>query len=935
MNNESRAMQGWKRGARLAAILLGVGVALLGCLVLVGWLIDSETLKSLSPRFAEMKANTAVGFICVGASLVILQLERFRRLAHALAAAVVVLGAATLSQYVFGWELGIDELLFSDATGGLETLSPGRMGANTAFNFTVVGVSLLLLDVERRGLRPAQIGAAIVFVVALVVLLGYAFDAPRLERGFIPENFTPMATHTAVAFGLVSLALMVSRPSTGIMVTVTSQGAGGLLVRRLLAPALVLTVALGYLRLEGQRAGLYGTEEGVALFATSLIVVIGGLILITAQSLERVDAERRAVEARERAVVEAALDCIITIDEQGRVTDFNPVAERTFGYTRAEALGREIGELIVPPSLRHAHRRGLARLAATGETRIAGRRLELTAMRSDGSEFPVELEIARLRSSGAAAFVGHVRDISERVEAQRATSRLAAIVESSLDAIVATELDGTITAWNPAAERLYGYAAEQIIGRSASVLLPPDEVGDLPVLLDRVRRGETFEHEAERVRTNGEPIHLSLTAFPVRGGSGEVVAAAVIVRDLSERRRLEEQLRQAQKIEAIGQLAGGVAHDFNNLLTVIAGYAGVARNQVGAGPGGSELEEIEQAAWRAADLTNQLLAFSRKQLLDPVLLDLNEVVETLLPMLGRLLGEEIEIGALADDGLPPVFVDRSQVEQVIVNLAVNARDAMPRGGTLTIETRTALLDERDAREHDVQPGDYACMTVTDTGSGIDPETLEHIFEPFYTTKDVGQGTGLGLATVHGVVAQSDGYVSVSSELDLGTTFKVYFPRAESDAEPPATADAERDAEALGGAETILLCEDNDAVRRYIGTMLSEEGYTVLPASTPQEAIDLAGTTARTIDVLVTDVAMPGMSGTELAEQLHDSLARPRVLYLSGHTAEALRSRGLEPGGAFVQKPIEPVELLSALRDLLDAPESKAPITGTAEQVEDA
>ena len=711
------------------------------------------------------------------------------------------------------------------------------------------------------------------------------------------------------------------------------KGPGGVLVRRLLLPAALLPAVLGYAALEGQRAGLYGFEEALALFASSIVVLYGALIVFTARALERIDTQRRAGEARERAVIAAALDCIITIDARGRVLDFNPAAERVFGYSRAQAVGREMGALIVPPRLRDAHRGGLARFAETGETNIVGKRLELTAMRADGSEFPVEVEVSRLRQSGEAAFVGQVRDISERVAAHQTTSRLAAVVESSRDAIVAAELDGTITAWNAAAERIYGYPADEVIERSVSLLLPDESMGDLPRLLERLRAGESFDRDALHLRRNGERVHVSLTVFPILGRSGEPIAAAMIVRDLTERRSLEEQLRQAQKMEAIGHLAGGVAHDFNNLLTVISGFAQVARRRIGAGPGGPELGEIDKAARRAAELTHQLLAFSRRQLLDPVALDLNEVVNGLLPMLGRLIGEDVQIGVLAEDELSPALADRGQVEQVILNLVVNARDAMPRGGTITIEIRSAMLDEEYAREHvDVEPGAYVCMTVTDTGPGIEPAILEHIFEPFFTTKEVGRGTGLGLATVHGIVAQSGGHVSVHSERGLGTTFKVYFPAA---AAQPSTPIAETyEPHALRGSETILLCEDEDAVRHYIRTVLVDSGYRVLEAEHPKAAIELARTTQWSFHALVTDVVMPGMSGPDLAERLSRSFPGLRVLYVSGYTAEALTSRGIEPGRAFVEKPFEPVDLLRALRSLLDGPEARGPVRGAAGQWEE-
>jgi signal transduction histidine kinase len=393
-----------------------------------------------------------------------------------------------------------------------------------------------------------------------------------------------------------------------------------------------------------------------------------------------------------------------------------------------------------------------------------------------------------------------------------------------------------------------------------------------------------------------------------------------MLRQAGERRKLEDQLRQAQKMEAVGQLAGGVAHDFNNLLTVISGYGEVARRKIGDGPGAAELGEMERAAERASKLTGQLLAFARKQMLDPVLLDLSEVTRSLEPMLGRLIEENVNVAMLLDDDLPSVLADRAQVEQAIVNLAINARDAMPRGGTLTLETRLTELDEHYVAEHaGVEAGPYVCLVVTDTGTGIAPERLEHIFEPFFTTKPAGHGTGLGLATVHGIVRQSGGHVQVYSEPELGTTFKVYLP-AQAATERPARPPGEDAPELLRGTETILVCEDDELVRGLVHLLLTEAGYTVHATALPHEALEVAMTPGERIDLLVTDVILPDMSGPDLANRLADSMPGLPTLFLSGYTFETVRDRGsLPPGSAFLEKPFDRPALLREVRALLRAP----------------
>jgi nitrogen-specific signal transduction histidine kinase/ActR/RegA family two-component response regulator len=390
-----------------------------------------------------------------------------------------------------------------------------------------------------------------------------------------------------------------------------------------------------------------------------------------------------------------------------------------------------------------------------------------------------------------------------------------------------------------------------------------------------------------------------------------------VLRDISDRHRLEEQLRQAQKMEAIGRLAGGVAHDFNNLLTAISGYSSLARTAPSLSEVGQELDGIDEAAERAQQLTSQLLAFSRRRVLAPVVLDLSDVVMQMKPMLSRLIGEDVQIAIVADIDLPPLLADRVQVEQVVLNLAINARDAMPTGGVLTIETRSVDLDDEYVADNSrVEPGRYVCLIVTDTGVGIDREARPHIFEPFFTTKATGEGTGLGLATVHGIVTQSGGHIVVYSEAGLGTTFRVFFPAHLDPVEVDVTG-AEASPPQLDGSETVLVCEDEDLVRTYVQRMLEQHGYDVRCASSPREALDLAANIER-IDVLVTDVVMPEMSGPELVERLTTLRPDLPVLFVSGYSHEIVRDRSALPAGsAFLEKPFSTVRLLSTMRGLLD------------------
>jgi hypothetical protein len=477
---------------------------------------------------------------------------------------------------------------------------------------------------------------------------------------------------------------------------------------------------------------------------------------------------------------------------------------------------------------------------------------------------------------------------------------LQAILDATMDVVVVFDSERRFLSVNGAACRFYGRTRDELVGSRLDDLIGTERAeADWEGFLtpERIAQG-MLEHVWEGEQ-DGRRRVLEVRSRPEFLPGRHLF----VLRDVTERRVLEDQLRQAQKMEAVGQLAGGVAHDFNNLLTVIGGYSEIARRRIGAGPGANELIEVERAAGRATQLTRQLLAFSRQQVMDPVSLGLGEVVSGLLPMLRRLIGEDIEIAVLTADGLPTVLADRSQLEQVIVNLAVNGRDAMPTGGTLTIETRVV--------------GDDVCLSVTDTGVGMSRETLDHVFEPFFTTKEAGQGTGLGLATVHGIVAQSGGRVHVYSEPELGTSFKVYLPASDR-AAAPADADATDTAATLAGDETVLLCEDEEGVRHLIEFVLTTHGYKVLATAAPHAALELAAEIAEPVHLLVTDVILPDMSGPELARRMQSLRPGVRTLFVSGYTAETVRSRGrLSADSAFLEKPFDQRSLLRAVRTLLD------------------
>ncbi|MGH7703803.1 MAG: PAS domain S-box protein [Gemmatimonadales bacterium] len=503
---------------------------------------------------------------------------------------------------------------------------------------------------------------------------------------------------------------------------------------------------------------------------------------------------------------------------------------------------------------------------------------------------------------------------------RKSEERFRSLIENALDLIVVLGADCMVHYTSPSVERLLGYHPAELVGTSWSLLLHPDDAE--PTLATATQAlndpGTLYSTEARLRHDDGtwrrfELVGKHLADFA--GGPSVVFNA----REVTERHRLEEELRQAKKMEAVGRLAGGVAHDFNNLLTSLLGHADLLLEELASDSGLREsVEEIRTAGQRAAALTRQLLAFSRKQVLEPRVLDLNAVASGVRNMLGRLIGEDIELLARLDPELGRVRADPGQLEQVILNLAVNARDAMPEGGKLVIETGNVDLSVSPSERFGIPPGRYATLTVRDTGLGMDAETLEHVFEPFFTTKQVGKGTGLGLATVYGIVKQSGGYIDVKSDLGRGTTFVVYLPEVE---DAPRADERAVEAPIVSGTETVLLVEDDLAVRTLTRRVLERQGYRLLVAPNAEEALRVADAETGAIDLLLTDVVMPGLSGPRLAERLLPLRPGLHVLYMSGYTAAETIPRGAPGSGpSFLQKPFAPQTLLQRVREVLESKE---------------
>jgi two-component system, cell cycle sensor histidine kinase and response regulator CckA len=596
----------------------------------------------------------------------------------------------------------------------------------------------------------------------------------------------------------------------------------------------------------------------------------------------------------------------------------NAAAARLYGYSHDELLRMKLSDLRIE-SDRHLV---VPTLASFGDDDAVG---VVRHCRKDGTEFFAEFASRPLSFAGRRARFTVISDVTARREAEEMRALLAAIVESSNDAVVSNRLDGIITSWNHAAESLFGYSAAEAVGQPIALLIHSQRLSEERELFARVTSGARIDQfETERRRKDGSLVSVAISLAPILDSSGKVIGVSKTARDLSAQRKAEEalrsteeQLRQAQKMEAVGRLAGGIAHDFNNILSVILSYSDLIVAELKPpDPLLADVGEVRKAALRAAELTRQLLVFSRQQMVAAKVLDLNEVVASVDRMVTRILGEDIELVSLRGESLGHVLADRNNVEQVIMNLVVNARDAMPIGGKLTIETGNVHLDAEYARVHPgATPGPHVMLAVSDTGVGMDRTTQARVFEPFFTTKEAGKGTGLGLSTVFGIAQQSGGSVWVYSEPGKGTTFKVYFPTvdAEVEATSPVLAPATR------GTETILLVEDQEQVRAVAHAILKRSGYRVLVARHAAEALLLCDAHVEPIHLLLTDVVMPNMSGAELAKRALTKRSSLKVLYMSGYTDDSVVRHGiLESEMAFLQKPFTPETLTRKVREVLNS-----------------
>jgi PAS domain S-box-containing protein len=980
--------------------ILGIVAAVIGLISLLGWLLHVPVLTSVVPGWASMKANTAVGLAVSGVALLLAPVggapwARPARLA--LGGIVLALGAATLTEYAFGWRLGIDELLVRDSTTS-GTAWPGRPSSIAAVNFVLVGAALLALDVgDGWRIRPSEGCSLAMSLLAFVSLQGYLFGQALLSH--VPA-FSTLGVHTAVAFVALSVGVFIVRPDVGLMASITADGIGGAALRRLLPISLGLPLLIGWVRLHGERAGYFDAISGLALVVTAMAACLMLLAFVSIAPLASVEARNRAAEqvanerirrlnrvyavlshinqtiVRERTLSELFQQtCRIAVDHGGFTAAWvalapdapgrplriaadagvpghaeglrTAVADPTFA-SGAPARAIIEGRLVIanggdtsgarrltdcPPLATLAERHGY-RAVACFPLRSADTVVGVLVLSSpDPAWFDAD-EVLLLQEM--ATDVGFAMDVS-RNEAERAQAT-AALAESQarLERAVRAGNVG-LWEWSLVSHAVYyssqwkrqlGYEDAEIDAdfEAWRSRIHPEDVERAIAAIGEYLRGRAPHLEIEyRCRhKDGTYRHMLAHATVLLDDRGVQVALLGAHVDVTHHTELQAQFLQAQKMESLGRLAGGIAHDFNNLLTIINGTADLALLRLSAaGERDDDWRGVRDAGERAATLTRQLLAISRKQVLQVEVLDPNEVLSGIEGLLRRLIGEDVLLKVSLAPDAGRIRADAGQIEQVVVNLAVNARDAMPRGGILTIETRAAEVvgTMMAAERSPIGPGRYVVISISDTGEGMDEATQARAFEPFFTTKGPGKGTGLGLSTVFGIVRQSGGAIRLRSERGAGTTLEVYLPSVGDAARRTRSGPHQA---VVRGTETILVVEDEPALRLVARKILENAGYTVMAASNGEEALTYFRRAVTPVHLLLTDVVMPGMSGPTLVGHIRAEGGRTSILYTSGYADDALVGEGTRDERIhFLAKPYTGTTLLRKIREVLDTKASAA------------
>ena len=938
------------RRIRRLRLLAAVGAVAFGLSVLASYSFAIDRLLPL-PRFLlPTQPLAAVLFLLTGTSLLALHF-RSPRLQRYLAAMTTVLATLVLAEYLLGVELGVDLLFFPGKAREMTQIFPGRPAPVTVATFLLLGLALII-----AGFRPEErprrftMGISLAAIVLPVVpIVGHLLNVPELHT-FAFRIGT--ALHTALVLLLLAAGVGAATHENAVMSLVRGRDPGTTLLRLLLPLAVLLPLFFAAGSVVALHLGLYEIHIGLVVFVSGSIGMFLGFAFWIVDMVRRADAERRSADRaqaelairdhRLRAETAAAVAAregerqtrellnilshapVMARGLDGRVRFWSTGAERLYGWTAEQATGAAARTLL-PTTLPILEREAEQELLEHGEWHA-----ELSRRARDGSTVQVASHWVLHRDDGGRpdAVIEVDKDVTEQrlaqVAFQQGEARYRALVAATARIVWTTSADGKrpldLSQWHAFTGQS---AAQADMGGWLRAIHPDDQAEAGRIWEESVRERKPMLTEHRLRRWDGEYRHMEVRAVPVLDEGGVVREWVGAHADITDRVKAQEQLGQAQKLQAVGTLAGGVAHEVNNQLMAVLGFGDFVLKELGPGhPQGADVAEMIRGATRAARVAQQLLTFSRRQVNQTRLLDLHASIEALKPVLERLLGADKTLVILQPRSHLRVLADPTQVDQVLINLAANARDAMSTGGRLTIGIDDVPLDASYARAHTLNrliPGVYVRLSVSDTGCGMDAPTLAKIFEPFFTTKPVGAGTGLGLSTVYGIVKQHDGFIWAYSEPGLGTTVKVYLPAAAADAvdAPEPVGEPTADREPALGSQVVLVVEDEASVRNLVRRSLQAAGLIVLEATNGRQALETVATMSQPPDLVLSDVIMPGLNGRELSEAL--ALTQPDlpVLFMSGYTGDDVLARSLLPAAApFVQKPFAPEELVARVRMLL-------------------
>ena len=932
--------EGWKV-VWFGSLILVTGLALLG---LLGYLPGLRRLASVHPDYIPMAPSTAVCFLSLAISLAGSNRKTWHPGApvyRALALLVALFGLLELLDYFTVANLDLEATLvptFIELHGD----PVRRMSPSTGLGFFAAGLAAFFVPGLQDRIQHASAmdyftGALNlgVFGLGFVFSLAYFYQTPLLYD--VPATI-PMALTTALGFLLLAVALMAVRPEAFPLRSLTEDSTRGHLLRAIL-PLAVFAAVLGLIARFSPLHTL-NLNPAVLSAAITILAVLAAVMVSTWVSRKlgaQIDRQRALiVDTKEalRITLNSIGDAVIATDLAGRVTQMNPVAESLTGWSKQEATGQPLETVfqIRNEQTRHEVESPVTRVLKNGH--IVGLANHTLLIARDGKEFPIADSGAPIRND-AGEIVGVVLVFRDRTQERAARKALEeseerfrrAISEAPFPAMIHAE-DGEVITINAEWTRLTGYRQDELPTIEAwTEKAYGERRGPEREVIDQLYEasGHTDEGDFEiRCRDDSRRTWTFCSTPLGTDAAGRRLVMSMALdftarkQVEAEKEKLQSQLFQAQKLESVGRLAGGVAHDFNNMLGVILGYTDMALEQTDPGqPLFDDLQEIHKAAERSAELTRQLLAFARKQIIVPMVIDLNETVEGTIKMLRQLIGEDVDLAWLPGESPVLVKVDPAHIDQILANLCINARDAIADVGKVTIETDAVSFDEAYCADHaGFAPGEYVLLAVSDNGHGMSPETVSQVFEPFFTTKEPGKGTGLGLASVYGAVRQNGGFINVYSEPGQGTTFKIYLPRHE--AGTPLQADKATATPTASGSETILLVEDESAVLHMATSMLERLGYVVISADTPGKAIREAHECSGAIDLLMTDVVMPEMNGRDLARNLLSVYPDIKCLFMSGYTADVIAHQSvLDEGVFFIQKPFSFEDLEAKLREVLD------------------